>query len=90
MINEYNQKTIEILSEMRSEYNCFGSPDEVSRYHALSEAIKAVAERDYSLRVEIAKHALDEAKRLYGESNIEAKPGSLLNALYDELDDTNS
>ena len=44
MINESNRETIEILSEMRSEYNCFGDPEEVARYHALSEAIKAVAE----------------------------------------------
>ena len=91
MVNEYNQETIEILSEMRSEYNCFGSPDEVSKYNALSEAIKAVAEKDYTPRkdneiLERAKHALDEAKRLYGEINVEVKPGSLLDGLYKDLD----
>lgn len=107
MVNEHNQETIEILSEMRSEYNCFGDPEEASRYHALSEAIKAVAERDYTPRKDIlrevreerangvhiehdvlerAKHALDEAKRLYGEMNVEVKPGSLLDGLYKDLD----
>ncbi len=60
MINEHNQETIEILSEMRSEYNCFGDPEEASRYHALSEAIKTVAERDYTPRKDILRKVREE------------------------------
>ena len=35
-------KTIEILSEIRSQYNCFDETEEPV-YHALSEAIKALS-----------------------------------------------
>lgn len=34
------EEAIEILSEMRSEYNLFGDEEEATRYHALSWAIK--------------------------------------------------
>ena len=34
------EEAIEILSEMRSEYNLFGDEEEATRYHVLSWAIK--------------------------------------------------
>lgn len=34
------EEVIEILSEMRSEYNLFGDEEEATRYHVLSWAIK--------------------------------------------------
>lgn len=34
------EEAIEILSEMRSEYNLFGNEEEATRYHVLSWAIK--------------------------------------------------
>lgn len=34
------EEAIEILSEMRSEYNLFGDEEEATRYHVLSLAIK--------------------------------------------------
>ena len=36
------EEAIEILSEMRSEYNLFGDEEEATRYHVLSWAIKAM------------------------------------------------
>ena len=36
------EEAIEILSEMRSEYNLFGDEEEATRYHVLSWAIKAI------------------------------------------------
>lgn len=37
-----NEEAIEILSEMRSEYNLFGDEEEATRYHVLSWAIRAM------------------------------------------------
>lgn len=36
------EEAIEILSEMRSEYNLFGDEEEATRYHVLSWAIQAM------------------------------------------------
>lgn len=36
------EEAIEILSEMRSEYNLFGDEEEATRYHVLSWAIRAM------------------------------------------------
>ena len=36
------EEAIEILSEMRAEYNIFGDEEEATRYHVLSMAIKAM------------------------------------------------
>ena len=36
------EEAIEILSEMRSEYNLFGDEDEATRYHVLSMAIQSM------------------------------------------------
>lgn len=38
------EEAIEILSEMRSEYNLFGDAEEATRYHVLSWAIQAMKE----------------------------------------------
>ena len=38
------EEAIEILSEMRSEYNLFGTEEEATRYHCLSLAIKAMGQ----------------------------------------------
>lgn len=35
-------EAIEILSDMRAEYNIFGTENEATRYHVLSWAIKAM------------------------------------------------
>lgn len=36
------EEAIEILSEMRAEYNLFGDEEEATRYHVLSWAIQAM------------------------------------------------
>ena len=43
------EEAIEILSEMRSEYNLFGDEEEATRYHVLSWAIK-------EMNAELVKH----------------------------------
>ena len=43
------EEAIEILSEMRSEYNLFGDEEEATRYHVLSWAIK-------QMKVEPVRH----------------------------------
>lgn len=39
------EEAIEILSDMRAEYNIFSGDEEATRYHALSWAIQALNER---------------------------------------------
>ena len=47
--------TIEILSELRSNYNCFDGQEEPI-YRALSEAIKAVSAQPEIIRCKDCKH----------------------------------
>lgn len=46
------EEAIEILSEMRSEYNLFGDEEEATRYHVLSWAIRA-------MNAEPVRHGVD-------------------------------
>lgn len=55
------EEAIEILSEMRAEYNLFGDEEEATRYHVLSWAIQAM--KDTRRWIPIKTRPMDEEER---------------------------
>lgn len=54
--------TIEILSELRSQYSCFDEQEELV-YRALSDAIKALSAQPEQIRCKDCKHRDPEDKK---------------------------